>query len=202
MILILDCGSANTCQNDKATVEKMIKEIAYVDSGRHQVYLKWQLFKDAPPNIPLDHDVFRHAYEYADRFAYQTTASVFDLESMRFLMGFDVPFVKIANRPDLYYLAEYSTVPVYVSTSQSGFDLPNGEINLACISNYPATLEMYEDAFTMDELRYISDHTPGWDLYRKYLPKIIEKHYVHERRLDNPDAGMFAVTPTELAEVL
>jgi len=201
MILILDCGSGNSCRNDKSIVEKMIKEIAYVDSGRHQVYLKWQLFKDAPPNIPLEHDVFRHAYEYADRFAYETTASVFDLDSMRFLMGFDVPFVKIANRPDLYYLAEYSTVPVYVSTSQSGLDLP-GEVNLACISNYPATVEQYEDAFTDDELKYISDHTSGWDLYRLHLPCIIEKHYVHERRIDNPDAGSFAVTPSELAEVL
>jgi hypothetical protein len=116
-------------------------------------------------------------------------------------MGFKVPFVKIANRPELYYLAGYSTVPVYVSTAQSGLDLPY-DVNLACISKYPATIEDYESTFTDDELKYVSDHTPGWELMERHHPYIIEKHYVHERRLDNPDAGPFAVTPTELKEVL
>jgi sialic acid synthase SpsE len=199
--IILDCGSANTCKNDKAIVSKMIREIAAIDSARHNVILKWQLFQDAPPNIPLDHDVFKYAYDLAGHYAFQTTASVFDIESLRFLMTFKVPFIKIACRPDLYHLAQYSTVPVYISSASSGLHLPC-EINLACVRKYPASLESYEATFTKDELMYISDHTVGWGLFEKYTPKVIEKHYVHIREEGNPDAGPFAVTPEDLRAVL
>ena len=199
-VIILDMGSGNTCHNDRRIVERMIREIAqfYTDKV---VVLKWQLFKDAPPNIPLDHECFRYAYDLAWKLGYTTTSSVFDLDSMRFLMQFDVPFVKIACRPDLYELAQYSTKPVYVSTAQSGLNLP-GEVHLACVRKYPASLAEYEKAFTPQDLLRVSDHTVGWDLYYKYRPEIIEKHYVHERVPDNPDAGPFAVTPDQLGEVL
>ena len=200
-LFVLDMGSGNTCKNDRKIIDRMIHEVADVDTGRHDIILKWQLFKSAPPNVPLEWDAFRYAYEVADRLCFRTTSSVFDLESLRFLMGFDVPFVKIANRPDLYQLAEYSTVPVYISTSQSGYNIKDA-VMMACISEYPATLEMYENAFTKDELRFVSDHTEGWDLYTKHDPIVIEKHFVHVRDLGNPDAGPFSVTPTQLAEVL
>lgn len=198
-LFILDMGSGNTCRNDKDTIHRMIHEVAELDFNRHDVVLKWQLFKDAPPNIPLDHGCFNYAVEIAERLALRTTASVFDLESLRFLMNFDVPFVKIANRPDLYHLAEFATVPLYVSTAQSGFNLKNA-VMLACVSNYPATLEEYEARFTFNELAYVSDHTEGWHLYKKYRPFVIEKHFIHIRSNDNPDAGPFAVTAAELQD--
>lgn len=199
-MIILDMGSGNTCHNNRRIVDLMIREIAQFYTNE-MVVLKWQLFKDAPPNLPLDHDCFKYAYDLAWRLGYQTTSSVFDIESMRYLMQFEVPFVKIANRPELYDLAQYSTRPVYVSTAQSGLDLP-GEIHLACVSKYPATIEEYEANFTRADLLRVSDHTVGWDLYHKYNPEIIEKHYVHIREEGNPDAGPFAVTPDMLEEVL
>jgi sialic acid synthase SpsE len=198
-LFILDMGSGNTCRNDKDTIRRMIHEVAELDFNGHDVVLKWQLFKDAPPNVPLDHGCFNYAVEIAERLALQTTASVFDLESLRFLMNFDVPFVKIANRPDLYHLAEFAAVPFYVSTAQSGFNLKDA-VMLACVSNYPATIEEYEARFTPGELQYVSDHTVGWRLYEKYRPYVIEKHFVHERVDGNPDAGPFSVTADELAE--
>jgi sialic acid synthase SpsE len=199
--IILDCGSGNSCHNNPLIVEEMIRELARVDTCRHKVILKWQLFDFAPPNIPLDRNIFRYAYEYAERYAFETTASVFDLDSLKFLMGFEVPFVKIACRPDLYHLAQYSSVPVYISSASSGLHLPC-EVNLACVRKYPATLEMYEATFTKDELKYVSDHTAGWELFEKYTPNVIEKHYVNTREEGNPDAGPFAVTPAELETVL
>ncbi len=199
-MIILDMGSGNSCRNDKRIVDRMIREIAQFNTDK-PVILKWQLFRDAPPNVPLDRECFKYAYDLAWRLGYQATASVFDLDSLRYLMGFDVPFVKIACRPDLYELAKYSTKPVYISTAESGFNLPC-EVRLACVRQYPATLWDYELTFTPEELKRVSDHTVGWELYYKYNCEIIEKHFVHERSPDNPDAGPFAVTPEELAEVL
>jgi sialic acid synthase SpsE len=198
---ILDFGSGNTCRNDIEIVKKMLHSLCDVDEMHHEVIIKWQLFKEALPNIPLDHKVFDFAYKFAERLGYKTTASVFDRESLAFLMQYDVPFVKIACRPDLYELAQYCTVPVYVSTANSS--TVSGAKMMYCVSKYPALLEDYEQAFTKEELsECVSDHTVGWDLYNKYNCKTIEKHFVHERRADNPDAGMFAVTPFQLCEVL
>lgn len=198
---ILDLGSANTCKNDLSIIKRMIDKIDEVDTARHEVILKWQLFKSAPPNIPLSHDAFDFAYKYASKFGFETTSSVFDIDSMKFLMGYDVPFVKIACRPELYILAQYSTVPVYVSTAGSLVDIPNATI-MACIPKYPATLQDYENHFTVEELKIVSDHTIGWKLYEKYQCEIIEKHFCLERDDYNPDSGFFAVTPEQLELVL
>jgi sialic acid synthase SpsE len=200
-MLILDMGSGNTCQNNQEQIKKMIKAVFAVDRGAEDVVLKWQLFKEAPPNVPLDWDAFEFAYEYAKAFGYETTASVFDMASLKFLAKFDVPFVKIACRPDLYYLAG-AILKAPVILSSSGTDRLMCSTQLACVRKYPATLADYEAAFTPEQLRFVSDHTIGWELYNKYKPEIIEKHFVHERREGNPDAGPFAVTPEDLREVL
>jgi sialic acid synthase SpsE len=194
-------GGGNTARNDPAIIKQMIDLVDLVDTAEHEVILKWQLFTDAPPNIPMTHEAFDFAYHYAAKFGFETTSSVFDIESMRFLMGYDVPFVKIACRPELYGLAKYSTVPVYISSSGSLVDIPNATI-MACIPKYPATIKEYEDRFTVEDLNIVSDHTVGWGLYLKYQPAIIEKHFVHERRADNPDAGPFAVDAKMLRMVL
>jgi sialic acid synthase SpsE len=200
-LFVLDMGSGNSCRNDKKIIERMLKDIAEVDEGVNDIVLKWQLFKSAPPNIPLEPEMFKYAYDMAERLCFETTSSIFDIESLRYLMTFKVPFVKIANRPDLYELAQYATVPVYVSTSVTGYHLADSKM-MACISKYPATIEEYERTFTRTELDILSDHTVGWELYKKYMPSVIEKHFVHERHPDNPDAGLFAVTQSELAEVI
>lgn len=198
---ILDMGSGNTCKNDKGIIEEMIRSVVHIDTGKHEIILKWQLFESAPPNIPLTHECFEFAYKFGANLCFQTTASVFDLKSMQYLMGFGVPFVKIACREDLYYLAKYSTVPVYLSTTNGAIEFPD-YVKLACVPKYPATLDDYENHFTKDELRYVSDHTVGWRLYNKYRPEIIEKHFVHVREEGNPDAGPFAVTPGGLKDIL
>jgi sialic acid synthase SpsE len=132
---------------------------------------------------------------------YDTTASVFDEESRDFLLEYDVPFVKIANRSHLYGVIDECPVRMYVSVSSPAvvFDNPL-VLTLENVAKYPAGLDEYERVFP--DLARVSDHTVGWELYRKHKPEIIEKHFVHERRATNPDAGPFAVTPGELAEVL
>jgi sialic acid synthase SpsE len=132
---------------------------------------------------------------------------VFDLESLKFLLNYDIPFVKIANRRDLDWLI--GEIPrkteIYISYSECSHIICKRISNvkyMACISNYPALSEDYEKRFEAHSLKFaISDHTIGTELYKKYQPMIWEKHY----KLNDStglDAGPFSITPEELKEIL
>ena len=214
--IILDFGSGNTCQNDKAIVKRMIDELRDIDTGKNEVIIKWQLFEEAEGNIPLNHSMFGYAYGYAKKLGYKTTSSVFDKPSLDFLLKYDIPFVKIANRRDLDWLVGEvpRKLPVYISYKDSDelSDLVEkiktsygDDKFLQCVSKYPATIEEYEKHGEWVGLLYrykaISDHTIGLDLLKKYQPQIWEKHY----KLNDStglDAGPFAITPEELSEIL
>jgi sialic acid synthase SpsE len=193
----------------------MIDELEKINSHKHEIIIKWQLFEKAGENIPLDQDIFSFAAGYAAAAGYKTTASVFDLESLKYLLHFDISFIKIANRRDLDWLIGEipRKVPVYVSvgSSEEGYSLTkNDQVGgirqfdrgLFCISKYPANIEDYERRFTKGDMKHgISDHTIGLDLFKKYQPRIWEKHY---KLSDSTglDAGLFAITPEELGEKL
>lgn len=210
--IILDFGSGNSCRNDKAIVKKMYDEIEKVDTGKHSIVCKWQLFKEARLNIPLDRDVFDFAYKYGSKLGYAVTSSVFDKESLDFLLQFDVPFVKIANNRKLYWLIGEvpRKVPVYVSYGSVDELKQVAEkqdiIRMLCVSQYPTDMKKYEllfdisAAFMYNEYG-ISDHTTNFGLWYRYQPKIIEMHY---KLPDSTglDAGPFARTPAQLAEIL
>lgn len=219
--IILDFGSATTCKNDIIYVRRMIDELAKVDTGKHNVVIKWQLFEKAINSLPdgtildppvqlLKPMVFSYAYHYAKEKGYKTTASVFDLSSLKYLLAFDIPFVKLANRPELYWLAEEvpRKTPVYVSVGSLTQTIPKvleGHSRyweaLLCVSRYPASAAKYKNVFGHFLGHGISDHTTGFDLWYKYQPAIIEWHY---KLPDSTgyDAGAFARTPEQLKEVL
>ena len=212
--IILDI-SANTHKNNWDYLKKMLNELQKVDTGKHEIIIKHQLFKEAGQNIPLEHELFYYAYDYAKELGYKTTSSVFDKKSLDFLLKFDVPFVKIANNRKLDWLIGEipRKIPVYVScgnykeydNANNGFNL----IRMACISKYPASIKDYENNFIYgsdyegEYIQYgiISDHTINFDLWHKYKPRIIEWHYGLEDST-GLDAGPFMRTPTMLAEVL
>ena len=212
--IILDFGSGNTCRNQFIIIKKMIEELAEVDTHKHEVIIKWQLFQSAGENIPLNSTCFRFAYDYAKHIGYQTTASVFDIESLELLLDHDIPFVKIANNRKLDWLIGEvpRKVPVYVSASGTqtirdksewfGLSVYNGHI-MKCISKYPADIREYEIKYDkwLSVNGPISDHTIGLELFKKYEPDIWEKHY---KLPDSTglDAGTFAITPEELREIL
>jgi sialic acid synthase SpsE len=206
MHFIAEFGSGNTCRNDTGRVEAMIDALAESDSGEHEITIKWQLFQNEPPNVPLDRDVFCHAYEYAQRLGYQTTASVFDKGSLSFLFTFDVPFVKLACRPPLYPLArsirKSGIWPVVSYASEKSMGRGITVTPLCCVPKYPATVEEYERRFSPERLAGgISDHTEGLELCYRHAPAVWEKHVVLEKEDGNPDA-VVAVTPWELRDVL
>lgn len=225
--IILDFGSANSCHNDKYYIKRMYDELKAVDTGKHNIVVKWQLFEKAGDNIPLLPEIFDYAYQYGTSLGYKVTSSVFDKNSLDFLLEYDIPFVKIANNRKLDWLIGEipRKIPVYISRKYNTYDSFSNIVDMYCVSKYPATLEEYESLFITEE-RYgvltqdkqfceektrmylkcsnlgVSDHTTNFDLFHKYQPKIIEWHYVLEHDNNNLDGGLFARTPEQLAEIL
>jgi hypothetical protein len=204
--IILDLGSGNTCRNSVDYAEKMIDTVAAIDSHKHEIIFKWQLFLNEPPNIPLDHLVFARAYKHAKALGYKTTSSVFDKPSLDFLLNFDIPFVKIACRPSTYWLIGEvpRKIPVYVSCDIREEELPDFGENggnwtmLSCVPKYPASLEDYRGYHP-----WVSDHVEGLALWRDYPEwRAWEKHFILEDDPTNPDAAGHAIKPDLLKEVI
>jgi sialic acid synthase SpsE len=200
--LILDLGSGNTCKNSEAYACRMIEQVAKIDTKKHEIIFKFQLFLDAPPNISLDRKVFKYAYDFAKESGYKVTASVFDKDSLSFLLDFDVPFIKIACRDDLYDLMGDipRRVPIYASYEGGLINVLWGS-NLTwlyCVPEYPAPAWKYLNV----PATKISDHSVGWEVYHTLKPKIIEKHFILERDPGNPDSGPFACDIDQLKEIV
>jgi len=193
-MIILDIGSGNTLDSKK-TIRDTIDSLEGFDA-----ILKAQLFTSAPPNKPLSHELFTYAYEYAAKKGLQTTASVFDKESLDFLRQFDVPFIKIAARPMLYGLVDGQSDRFIISVPPGYEEIPNDCFGyLRCVSKYPALNVDYLTGFSVEQLEQgISDHTDNLELYYTFEPEIYEKHYVMQHNDTNPDAGSFALTPEDL----
>ena len=209
--IIFDLGSGNTLK-DEMTAIKLIDAVKKADTGKHTVTLKAQLFESAPPNIPLDHHIFLVARAYAWTMGYNLTSSVFDRNSLSFLLSCDteknpLPFVKVACRPDLYWLI--GEVPrrirVYFSFQSDKGIYPDDElwgcnvVSMCCVPEYPADIDDYP--YNTNGCEY-SDHTVGLGLWHELKPKVWEKHLCLERDPNNPDSGPFALTPDQLSEVL
>jgi sialic acid synthase SpsE len=204
--IILDVGSGNTLP-DTETAVRMVDEITKYDHGKHDVILKAQLFEKAEPNTPLDHHVFQVLRGYAATFGYKVTSSVFDKPSLRFLLTQDcpempLPFVKIACRPDLYWLIGEvpRRIPVYASYLGGEYDDFHGDtVKMYCVPEYPALAEDYAVGY---DIRKVSDHSVGWDVWNDREWYVYEKHICLERDPKNPDSGPFAILPKDLEEIL
>lgn len=204
--------SANTHKNDWPYLKKMIDEIKAIDTKECEIVFKHQLFVNAGDNIPLKRSIFNVAWHYADKLGYKTTSSVFDIPSLEFLLQYNIPYVKIANRRCLDYLMGEipRKIPVYIS--YGSYDelkvAPENAVKFLCVSKYPAEITDYETNFG-DRLNLLSfmktyglsDHTTDFRLFETFKPNIIEWHYKLEDST-GLDAGIFARTPEQLREVL
>ena len=202
-MIILDVGSGNGKGNDISYQKELIDSIVE-NKGDLDIVLKYQLFMEAEPNVPLKRAVFDKAYSYATKKGLQVTASVFELDSLAFLQGYDIPFIKLACNSECYKLARVINSPMVVSypciAPMGGRDAITP---LCCVTRYPAQVIQYEKNFTDYWLTQgISDHTEGFNLYHKYQPRVYEKHYILNHDKDNPDAGVFACTPEQLKELI
>ncbi len=198
--IILDISSEDTL-SDITRATETINSVIDMDTHKHEVIFKVRLSQDNQLTTFIDGGIFDSLYLYAKVKGYRLTASVCDKQSLMFLLMYDIPFVRIPNRFELYELIKEvpRKIPVYVSNiGMSSFDEYAGNIeSMACISKYPATLADYESIPNLRAFWAISDHTPGLELYRKYQPRIWEKHYTLEH-----DVGSFSLTPSELREII
>jgi sialic acid synthase SpsE len=178
------------------------------------VVLKPQLFRDIPPNEPLKHSVFEYLVELIEHHndtghKIEYAASVFDMYSLSAALAFKVSHIKIACRPDLYWLAGKvpREVPVHVSFDarggspiRRGILPPKTDISLACVPEYPADMNDYMGV--EDFSSSYSDHTIGLDLF-EYATDVWEKHFVLKRDdPNNPDSGPFSMIPEDLEQIL
>jgi sialic acid synthase SpsE len=203
--IILDY-SANSHKNDLMKIQSAIDSVANIDTKKHNIIFKSQLFVMAGDNIPCHHGSFDFMYNRCKELGYECTSSVFDRASLDFLLGYDIPFVKIANNRKLDYLIGEipRKIPVYVSYDCNRVDNLN-ETSIYnkkdrffnCVSEYPASIESYSCSSNCN----ISDHTIGFELFNKYKPLLYEKHFIMPGD-DGLDAGPFAVTPEDLKEIL
>jgi hypothetical protein len=208
--IILDI-SANTTKNDNEYVKNMIDQIKLIDTGKHKIIFKPQLFDYAGDNIVMKHRHFKYIYNYCQSVGYQCTASVFDEANLDFILGFDVPFIKIACRDDLRYLIDEipRRIPVYYSVDTPYFKDIYNSIQLVCIPKYPALVYDYEKLINkiQDEDCYynfngISDYTQGFELFNNTQFGIHEFHYALEDSTGLDAESGVCKTPKMLKEIL
>jgi sialic acid synthase SpsE len=208
--IILDFGSGNTHRNSKEYIKRMHDELKAIDTGKHEIIIKHQLFENWYSNVPLSHESFDYAYDYGTGLGYKVTSSVFDKPSLDFLLQFDVPFIKIANRRELDWLIGEipRKIPAYVSygkgTELQRYYFEENHITpMWCVSEYPADIEQYDEMLEdlWPQSLAISDHTTNFGVWYRYRPTIIEWHYGLSDST-GLDAGPFMRTPEQLVEVL
>lgn len=201
-MIIFDCGSGNTCKNSVESAMFMVLEFAKLKVPG--AVFKWQLFEKAGDNVPLNLEVFERASRYAGVLGYRTAASVFDKSSLDYAMTMNVPFIKLANNKAAHALLKDipEAMPVVISTDDPEYktDRPDTKI-MYCISQYPADPKDYEKKFGDKLMIGMSDHTTDWTLFNKYQPKVYECH-VKLRSSEGLDAGKFARTPEQVAEIM
>jgi len=214
--VIIDMGSGAICRNNRDVIRDMIYQVAEHDKDKAKIIFKWQLFSNKTINYlePLNHIEFDYAYKLAANLGYQTTASVFDDESLEFLQKhYDVPFIKIACNTKYYPLLWHvkDEIKRMVSIENGAdihglYEMYNGMYIdvLCCVPEYPARMEKYEELFSEGYLTNgISDHTVGLALYKKYMPSIYECHFTPKRGEGNDIYGDgFCKTIEELKEVI
>lgn len=202
--------SANTHKNNIDYFIKMLDAIKEVDNRKHEIIIKGQLFRHAGDNIVQDKNMFLNM-AYQCNPLYQLTASVFDLLSLKWLLGEfailmpqkELPFIKIANNRDLDWLIGEvpRKIPVYRSVGNPDECIwDKGITNIACVSKYPATIGDYTKRWSCADT--LSDHTIGLEIFKRYQPKIYECHFVLEHDDSNLDGGLWAKTPDQLKEIL
>jgi sialic acid synthase SpsE len=199
-MIILDLGSGNSCRNSIDYACRMVK--AVVDLSLPDVVIKWQLFKHEGDNVPLSLEVFERAYRYAALFGIATTASVFDKDSLDYLLTFPVPFVKLANKVSSQILIKDipDDMPIILSTDKPDYKSARKLTDVIyTVSKYPAEEKDY-DKFGDKLKKGLSDHTTSWQLYQKWHPEIYEVHFRLFDTVGN-DAKAFARLPEQFIEM-
>ena len=198
--VIVDIGS---CHNAKLEYCKEAIDLA-VEVGAWAI--KFQLFKDLPPNIELPREYWPELVEYAkDRII--IFASVFDTEAEDLLIRHKSEYVKLAFSQRCTFSLEYMG-PIkncFVSCLPSEVSRYKNFIKLFCIPEYPVTHYIDFNILRRYDFQGFSDHTVGWWQTMSAIhngAEYIEKHITLDHDDINVPDAQFALRPDELRRMM
>ena len=198
--IIVDPGSTHMGKLEYA------KELIDLAAHYNCYAIKFQLFKDAPPNIPLPREWWGELVKYT-RGKINIFASCDDWEAIDLLKPYFPRHVKFAfserhNFERIEYANTFSKVIVSCPLLEVN-NYPNC-IKLFCIPEYPVVYNIdfhglfkYFDGF--------SDHTLGFRQTLKaveYGAQYIEKHITLDHNDINCPDHMFALKPDEFGRLM
>ena len=207
--VIVDVGSNHGGRLDYA---KEFIDIA-VDNGCWAI--KFQLFKNLPPNIELPREYWPELVGYA-KGRIEIFASVFDKEAMIFLLENGANYVKFAYSmrfntlgfptTSLYQSYESDLPKVFISCSPlECCQFCQEWLKLFCIPEYPVLYEIdFREIFRNFEFAGFSDHTLGFVQTLNAIDhgaEYIEKHIALNTMVKCPDWEI-ALKPKQLKEMM
>lgn len=184
---------------DMRTLETMIIQckMAGADAIKVQYYNSNKLFGDNRKLFAqLNKDEMYHLENYCNNIGIDFFASVFDVETLSFVIERNYPYIKISSRSidntELCGLALESNIKVLMSNGFDNKKFPYNHKNLYylyCVSDYPCLLEKL-DIPNFDQSKYFgySCHAPGLTPAKTAVIKgarIIEKHFTLSNNLQS-----------------
>lgn len=222
-MIIVDAGSCHMGNKDYALelIEQAKKNGADA--------IKFQLFKDIPPNIPLDYDWIPDLKIFADKIGIELFVSVWDMEGIEILQACKIKSIKFAfsdfrrkkelidyvlekpillENPNVRQIKKtdkYQFEKIFISGDIfTNFPVDTKIIKLFCIPEYPVNYLINFSQELFKRFDGFSDHTMGINQTKKAIScgaKYIEKHFTIEKPdIDCPDYR-FAIKPKELKEL-
>ena len=208
--------------NPDKLVSKYAKKAEYQNNNLNNDDTQLEMLK----KITLSNDEFIRIRDYCNEIGIQFLSTPFDLDSIDFLNGFDMPFWKIpsgeiTNYPYLVKIAN-THKDVVMSTGMSElFEIEEslkvlrnngcGKISLLhCNTEYPTPFDdvNLKAMFTLKEKFNVevgySDHTKGIEVPIAAVAMgatIIEKHFTLDRNMEGPDHKA-SLEPNELKQMV
>ena len=195
VMVVADCGSSHL--GNRVRAEQLIMESKIAGAS----YIKFQLFKHIPPNIPLPYEYWKELVAYANEIGIGIFASVWDKEGVDLIKDTS-RYCKIAyNQRHNWELLKYAfnNCETLIVSGDDSTDFLYGK-KLFCVPEYPSDPKKYEN---VDYSYYsgISDHTTGWETAVKAVKKgarIVEKHICLTKESNDPDSkGKHSLTPRD-----
>lgn len=193
-------GDIGSCHQGRLEYAREAIKVG-LDSGLDAV--KFQLFKNLPPNIELPYEWFPELVQYGKDLGIEVFASAFDDESYCLICDFcnSIKFsYSERNNPKIVWTPNKR---IYVSGDLMT-KFYNNTIKLYCIPQYPVPFIIdFEGVFPRFD--GFSDHTLG---YKQTLEavrqgaQIIEKHFTLDYADINCPDNNFALKPAELAKMV
>jgi sialic acid synthase SpsE len=214
-------ASADAIKFQLYRTENLVSKFAPKIPYHNKLISQYELLKE----YELDFSEFEELFDYAKKQDIELFFSVFDEESLDFVVDLGVNLIKISsgevtNIPFIEKISQ-KRLPIIISTGACTLDELTQAVNtikkytqdiilLHCVTNYPTkassvNLKMIESLKRLFNLPVgFSDHTSGIEIAqaaRVLGAQLIEKHFILDKRQNTPDKQV-SITPKELKRLV